>query len=82
MPEIRPTEHMVEQVVKRLDNAGQSVAGYCLDFGLIAFGEMSLIEMNDGIALTNYGISPADYLNLHLMRWQELVVSANCTVSI
>lgn len=71
--ELRPTEEWIQAAVQRLDSAGEAVAGYCLDVGLIAFGRMSLVEMNDGLALTNYGLSPSDYLDLHLARWQELL---------
>jgi hypothetical protein len=73
LDELRPTEEWIRTAVQRLDSARQAVAGYCLDIGLIAFGRMSLVEMNDGLALTNYGLSPSDYLDLHLARWQELL---------
>lgn len=72
-PELRPAENFVQVAIQRLDDAGQSVAGYCLDFGLSTLGEMSLIEMNDGLALLNYGISAADHLDLHMARWRELM---------
>jgi len=72
-PELRPAGDFVQLAIQRLEEAGQSVAGYCLDFGLTSLGEMSFIEMNDGLALANYGISSADYLDLHMARWRELM---------
>lgn len=73
LPEMRPSLAWLQDAVQRLDAAGESVAGYCLDVGLIAFGAMALVEMNDGLALTNHGLADDDYLALHLARWRELM---------
>ncbi len=72
MPEVRPTPDFLADAVARLAASGEAPAGYALDFGLMAYGRMSLVELNDAISLTNYGLSDADLLDLHLARWQEL----------
>ena len=71
-PEMKPDLGIVEEAIRRLDAAGLSVAGYCLDFGRLDTGQTALVEANDGLALTNYGLSAADYTDLHLARWQEI----------
>ena len=71
-PEMKPDLAIVEEAIRRLDGAGLSVAGYCLDFGRLDTGQTALVEANDGFALTNYGLSAADYTDLHLARWQEI----------
>ena len=72
-PDVRPSMELVRSAIERLEQAEQSVSGYCLDFGLASTGKMSLIEMNDGLALLNYGLSADAYLDLHVARWQELM---------
>jgi hypothetical protein len=76
-PQLRPTEAFVQEAVRRLDESGQSVAGYALDIGLHGGGEMALIEMNDGLALANYGLRASDHLDLHWARWHELMAAAS-----
>lgn len=71
-PEMKPDLGVIEEAIDRLDGAGLSVAGYCLDFGRLDTGQTALVEANDGFALTNYGLSAADYTDLHLARWQEI----------
>ncbi|MEM9539903.1 MAG: ATP-grasp domain-containing protein [Cyanobacteria bacterium P01_E01_bin.42] len=63
----------VREAVRRLDKAGESVAGYALDFGILETGETALIEMNDGFSLGNYGLSDRFYTDLILARWEELI---------
>lgn len=75
-PQLRPSEAFVRAAIRRLDAMGQSVAGYALDFGLSTHAEMSLIEMNDGLALANNGLPVAAYLDLHRARWRELMAAA------
>lgn len=77
-PQLRPSEPFVQAAIRRLDAMGQSVAGYALDFGLSTHAEMSLIEMNDGLALTNNGLPVAAHLDLHCARWRELMAAAVC----
>lgn len=76
VPQLRPADAFVQAAIRLLDAAGQSVAGYALDFGLSTHAGMSLIEMNDGLALGNYGLPAAAYLDLHHARWHELMVAA------
>ncbi|MEH2229439.1 MAG: ATP-grasp domain-containing protein [Nostoc sp.] len=37
--------------IQALDNAGESIAGYTIDFGVLDSGETALVEMNDGLQL-------------------------------
>ncbi len=76
MPDIRPEPDLLADAVARLAASGEAPAGYALDLGLMAYGRMSLVELNDAVALTNYGLSSADILDLHLARWQELARAA------
>lgn len=64
---------IVREAIQCLDDAGESVAGYALDFGILETGETALIEMNDGFSLGNYGLSDRLYTNLILARWEELI---------
>ncbi|OUL33688.1 hypothetical protein BV375_06500 [Nostoc sp. 106C] len=59
--------------IKTLDNAGQSYAGYAIDFGVLDSGETALVEMNDGFALGAYKINRKDYTDMILARWEELL---------
>ncbi|MBP0020550.1 MAG: ATP-grasp domain-containing protein [Cyanobacteria bacterium SBLK] len=64
---------IVREALQCLDKAGESVAGYALDFGILETGEMALVEMNDGFSLGNYGLSDRLYTDLILARWEELI---------
>ncbi|MGK7929223.1 MAG: ATP-grasp domain-containing protein [Spirulina sp.] len=66
-------EEIVKEAIQCLDDAGESVAGYALDFGVLSTGETALIEMNDGFSLRNYGLSDRIYTDLLIARWQELM---------
>jgi hypothetical protein len=76
--EIRPEMLLDFEVagtaVRRLAEAREEVAGYALDFGVQATGEIELIEMNDALALANYSLMPEQYMNVHLARWNELIM--------
>lgn len=72
MPEVRPSPELLAGAIAALEQSGEARAAYALDFGLIAHGRMALVEMNDAVALTSYGLSAADNLDLHLARWREL----------
>ena len=51
---------------------------YGLDVGMIAFqGEWltSLVEINDGICLGNYGLDPIHYAEMIASRWMELITN-------
>ena len=72
MPGIRPDPALVAEAIAALGRSGTAPTAYALDFGLVAHGRMSLVELNDAVALTNYGLGVGDYLDLHLARWREL----------
>ncbi|BAY87239.1 hypothetical protein NIES267_67580 [Calothrix parasitica NIES-267] len=61
------------QAIKFLDYAGESYAGYVLDFGVLDSGETALVEMNDGFAVGAYNIDRKNYTDLILARWEELL---------
>lgn len=74
--EAAPDRQILEQAVTLLDQAGQSVAGYALDFGVLSSGETALVERNDGFALGAYeGLEAKDYADLVIARWTELLES-------
>ena len=66
----------VQQAIKSLDDAGESYAGYAIDFGVLDSGETALVEMNDGFAIGAYNIDRKNYTDLILARWEELL--SNC----
>lgn len=45
---------------------------YSLDFGIKENGENFLIEVNDGWAIGNYGLTPYDYYSFIKARWLQL----------
>ena len=65
----------VQQAIKALDDAGESYAGYAIDFGVLDSGETALVEMNDGFAVGAYSIDRKNYTDLILARWEELLSS-------
>lgn len=66
----------VKQAIKSLDDAGESYAGYAIDFGVLDSGETALVEMNDGFAVGAYSIDRKNYTDLILARWEELLASS------
>jgi len=50
----------------------EAPAAYGLDFGVTADGRTLVVEANDGYALGNYGLRPAEYLRIVEARWAEL----------
>ena len=70
----RPVDQReVERALSCLDAAGQSYAGYGIDFGVLADGVTALVEMNDGFSLGAYSIGAESYTDLILARWSELM---------
>ena len=63
----------VHHAIKTLDNAGESYAGYAIDFGILDSGETALVEMNDGFSIGAYKINRKDYTDMILARWEELL---------
>ncbi|MDY6784037.1 MAG: ATP-grasp domain-containing protein [Cyanobacteriota bacterium] len=72
---IKINRSVVEDAVRCLDNAGEAIAGYSLDFGVLETGETALVEMNDGFALGNYGLDDKQYADLILARWKEILAN-------
>ena len=46
---------------------------YGLDIGVTSDGRTLVVEVNDGYALGNYGLSPLNSINFHRARWKEMV---------
>ncbi|MFN6567069.1 ATP-grasp domain-containing protein [Dendronalium sp. ChiSLP03b] len=63
----------VQCAITALDNAGESYAGYAIDFGVLDSGQTALVEMNDGFAIGAYKIDRKSYTDMILARWQELL---------
>ena len=72
-PALTVDKEVVAEAVARMSRARAGVAGYCLDFGVLATGQTALIEANDALALANCGLPIKDYVDLHIVRWQELM---------
>lgn len=46
---------------------------YGLDIGVTSDGRTLVVEVNDGYALGNYGLSALNSINFHKARWKEMV---------
>lgn len=66
----------VEEAIAHFEQTNECTAGYGIDFGLLLNEETALIEWNDGLALGNYGLDPADYTDLFLARWEQVLQEA------
>ncbi len=44
-----------------------------IDIGVTRDGRTLVVEVNDGYALGNYGLSPLKSINFHRARWKEMV---------
>ena len=65
---------VVVRAIQALDRAGESLAGYAIDFGVLASGKTALVEMNDGFAIGAYSIDSRSYTDLIWARWTELLL--------
>lgn len=63
----------VRRAIQALDKAGESYAGYAIDFGVLANGKTALVEMNDGFAIGAYSINSKNYTDMIWARWEELL---------
>jgi ATP-grasp domain, R2K clade family 2 len=63
----------VQRAIQALDLAGESYAGYAIDFGVLATGETALVEMNDGFGIGAYQIDSKNYTDLIWARWEQLL---------
>lgn len=75
VPDLRPSVAFVMSAIEKLEASGEAPDAYALDFGLIAHGRVSLVELNDAVALTNYGLPIGDHLDAHIARWLQLARS-------
>lgn len=66
----------LEAALNAFRSSGQAPSAYGIDFGVLSTGETALVEANDGYALGAYQISSADYTELIMTRWRELVTTA------
>jgi hypothetical protein len=72
-PKILPSQDVITDAVQRLESSGEALAGYGIDFGVLADGKTALLEMNDGFGLGSYGLDDDLYTDLILARWSELM---------
>ena len=69
-------EKDVRAAVDTFRRSGQAPVAYGIDFGVLASGEIALVEANDGYSLGAYSISSASYAQLLFARWRELLATA------
>jgi len=75
-PRDKVDKAVVLDAISKLDAAGQSLAAYAIDFGLLRTGETALVEMNDGFSVGTYReISAKDYTDFTVARWSELAAT-------
>jgi hypothetical protein len=65
----------IQRAIQVLEEAGESYAGYGIDFGVLASGQTALVEMNDGFGIGAYQINAKDYTDMIWARWQELLLT-------
>jgi hypothetical protein len=70
-PYIIPQKSFVDKIV---NSAGKNLKenSYSLDIGIDKNNKNYLIEINDGWAIGNYGLSPKDYYSFIKTRWLQL----------
>ena len=76
-PIIKLNLEKVRLAIDTLDKAGESYAGYEIDFGVLANGVTALVEMNEGFALGAYDIDRKNYTDLIWNRWEEIFNSSD-----
>lgn len=72
-PAVSLDDAVVSEAVRRLQQSGETTAGYGLDLGVLDDGRTALVEWNDGFSLGSYGLDAGSYTELILARWSELV---------
>lgn len=65
-----PDPEIIKAVKLRADDL--EYLSYTLDFGVLQDGRTILIEANDGYAIGNYGLEPADYYQFVKNRWLQI----------
>lgn len=64
---------VIAEAIQILNKAGESKAGYAIDFGVLESGETALIEFNDGYSVGAYEVEAKDYTDMIIARWEELL---------
>ncbi|TYQ31110.1 ATP-grasp domain-containing protein [Pseudanabaena sp. UWO310] len=72
----------VHRAIQALDQAGESYAGYAIDFGVLDSGQTALVEMNDGFAIGAYSIDSKNYTDMIWARWEELLAQREANPSV
>ncbi len=72
-PSVAIDRVVVERAIADLAGSGLALAGYGIDFGVLATGQTALVEANEGYALGAYGIDGDLYAALTFARWRELL---------
>jgi hypothetical protein len=62
---------VVEDIFRILKSLKMPVF-YSLDVGTDSLGRTLIVELNDGYALGNYGLSPLKYTEMTIERWREI----------
>ena len=63
----------VKSAIAEFELSSDRTDGYGIDFGVLANGEIALVEWNDGFALGSYGLDGNIYTDLILSRWEEIL---------
>ncbi|MEU4414187.1 ATP-grasp domain-containing protein [Nocardia salmonicida] len=72
---VRLNMEAVESAVTAYYRSGTAPTAYAIDFGVLANGETTLVEANDGYALGAYDITADQYTALLMARWRNLLTS-------
>ena len=69
-PWLLPDKMTVIQMIRAWDDAP---AGCAIDVGVVKSGATCLVEVNDGFALGDYGLSGLTYFEVLMSRWEQMV---------
>ena len=72
---VLPDLERIRQAVDTYVTSGEAPAAFALDFGVLGTGETALVEANDAYSLGAYQIGGADYADVLLARWEELMAT-------
>jgi hypothetical protein len=70
---IRPDEAVMRNLCDLWIDTGRAPCAFALDVGVLATGETTLVEVNDGFSLGRYGLPVALYTDMVVARWEELM---------
>jgi len=71
-PLMFPDGEVIQRMVTLYQESGEAPAAYGLDVGRVQ-DQTLLVEVNDGYALGNYGLSSIAYARLLTTRWNQVV---------